>query len=124
MVLMKNFTPAAIEGALVMAGDSVDLDVIWGMAVESGVDVLPAGPAVRRAAGAILKKRWRSFGYDYVLAAIHAKHEVVLVCDFCFGLVVLTLLLLSLGPTKGKRGNRGYTRQNYFWSQPWRSGWR
>jgi hypothetical protein len=45
-----------------------------------------------------------------VLVAIRAKHEEVLVCNFCFDLVVLTMLLLSLGHAEGKRGNQGYAR--------------
>jgi hypothetical protein len=39
----ENFATAAIEGALAMAGDSIDLDVIRGTAAKGGADVLPAG---------------------------------------------------------------------------------
>jgi hypothetical protein len=49
------------------------------MVVESGVDVLPGGHNVQRAVRAVSKKWWRSFGYDYVLAAIQANHEKVFV---------------------------------------------
>jgi hypothetical protein len=80
----ENFPTATIEGALAIAGDLVNLDAIWGVATKSGADVLPAGPDVRRATQTVLKKWWRSFGYNYVLANIRAKHEEVLVCDFCF----------------------------------------
>jgi hypothetical protein len=76
----ETFATAAIEGALVMAGDSVDLDVVRGTTSESGADVLPAGPDRRRAARAFLKKWWHSFGYNYVLSAIPAKREEVLTC--------------------------------------------
>jgi hypothetical protein len=76
----EKFVTAAIKGALTMAGDSVDLDAIQGAAAESGMDVLPAGPNVRRATRAVSKKWWRSFGYNYVLAATHAKHEEVFTC--------------------------------------------
>jgi hypothetical protein len=82
----ENFAAVAIEGALVMAEDSVDLDAIRDAATKSGVDVLPAGPDVWRVARTVSKK-WRSFGYDYVLSAIHAKHEEV----------------LSLGHAEGKK---------------------
>jgi hypothetical protein len=57
-------------------GHSASISVV----TESGTDVLPAGPDIRRAARAVSKKWWRSFGYDYVLATIRAKHEEVLTC--------------------------------------------
>jgi hypothetical protein len=76
----ENFATAAIEGALAMAEDSVDLDFVRGVAAKSGVHVLPARPDVRRAARVVLKKWWHSFVYDYVLSAIHAKREEVLTC--------------------------------------------
>jgi hypothetical protein len=46
----ENFATAAIEGALTMAGDSVDLDDVQKTAAESGANILPAGHDVRRAA--------------------------------------------------------------------------
>jgi hypothetical protein len=58
----KNFATAGIEGALAMAGDSVNLDAIRGAAAKSGADVLPSRPDVRRATWAILKKWVRSYG--------------------------------------------------------------
>jgi hypothetical protein len=66
----ENFTTAATEGDLVMVGDSVDLDVVRGAAVESGADVLPAGHDIRRAVRTVSKKWRHSFGYEYVLATI------------------------------------------------------
>jgi hypothetical protein len=75
----ENFATAAIDGALTMAGDLVDLDVVRGTATESGVDVLPTGQNVQRAAWAVSKKWWCLFGYDYMLATIQANHEKVLV---------------------------------------------
>jgi hypothetical protein len=74
----ENSTTAAIEGALTMAGDSVDLDVMRSTAAKCGTDVLPTGPDVRRAAWAVSKKWWRSFGYNYVLSVIHVKQREVL----------------------------------------------
>jgi hypothetical protein len=105
----ENLATTVIEGALAMAGDLVDLDVVRGMAAESGADVLPVGHNVQRAARAVSKKWWRSFGYDYVLAAIRANH---------FDLVIRILLLLSLGYTEGKGGGRGCTHQNCSWCSP------
>jgi hypothetical protein len=75
----ENFATAAIEGALLMAEDSVDLDDVWGAATEIDAVFFPAGHNIRRAAWAVSKKWWRSFGCDYVLAAIRANHEKVLV---------------------------------------------
>jgi hypothetical protein len=74
----ENFATTVIEGALTMAEDSVNLDAVRGTAIESGTYALPAGPDIRRAAWAVSKKWWRSFGYDSVLSAIHAKREEVL----------------------------------------------
>jgi hypothetical protein len=75
-----NFITATVEGALVMAGDSVDLDALQSTATESGADVLPVERDVQTTAWAMSKKWWCSFGYNYVLAAIHAAHEKVLIC--------------------------------------------
>jgi hypothetical protein len=63
----ENFASAATEGALAMAEDSIDLDAMQNAAGEGGADVLPTGPAVQRAARAISKKWWHSFGYDCVI---------------------------------------------------------
>jgi hypothetical protein len=104
----ENFATAAIEGALAMAGDSVDLDVVRGAAAESGAYILPAAQDVQRAAQLVLKKWWHLFGYDYVLAAIRGKHEKLLAClYFCFDSVILTLLLLFLGYAKRCGGDQG-----------------
>jgi hypothetical protein len=74
----ENFASAAIEGALAMDGDSVDLDVVPNATAEGSMDVFLVGPNVRRAAQAVLKKWRRSFGYDYVLSIIRTKQEDVL----------------------------------------------
>jgi hypothetical protein len=76
----ENFVTATVEGALVMVGDSIDLDALQSAADESGADILPAEHNVRRVVWAVLKKWWCSFGYDYVLAAIRATHKKVLIC--------------------------------------------
>jgi hypothetical protein len=76
----ENFATVAIEGAVVMAGDSVDLDALQSTAAESGADLLPTERDMWRATRALLKKWWRSFSYDNVLTAFCAMHEKVLVC--------------------------------------------
>jgi hypothetical protein len=73
----ENFISTAVEGGLVMAGQYVDLSALKDAATVSGADILPMEQVVRRAARAVSKKWWRSFSYDYVLAAIRMKlHEV------------------------------------------------
>jgi hypothetical protein len=47
-------------------------------AVSSGADIMSAGRDVQRAACAVVKNYWHSFGYNYVLTTIHTKHEKVL----------------------------------------------
>jgi hypothetical protein len=64
----ENFISAAVEGALVMAVESIDLDALQDVATESRAAILPMERDVQRAACTILKKWWPSFGYDYVLA--------------------------------------------------------
>jgi hypothetical protein len=46
----ENFVTAAVEVALVMAGDSVCLNALQSVATEIGVDILPAEHDVRRVA--------------------------------------------------------------------------
>jgi hypothetical protein len=75
----ENFAIAAIEGVLAMARDSVDLGALQVVAAESGAGILLAEHDVRRVARVVPKSWWRSFSYDYVLAAIRARHEKVLV---------------------------------------------
>jgi hypothetical protein len=75
----ENFATVAVEGALVMVGDSVDLDPLQGTVAQSGTNILPAKRDVQRAVRAMSKKWWRSFGYNYVMASIRTKHEKVLV---------------------------------------------
>jgi hypothetical protein len=73
----ENFISAVVKGTLMMAGESIDLGALQDAASISEADILPMDRDVRRAACAVSKKWWRSFGYDYVLGAIHAKlHEV------------------------------------------------
>jgi hypothetical protein len=57
----ENFVSAAVEGALAMAGDSVDLDTIQDAATVSDADILPTEKDVQRAACAIAKNWWHSF---------------------------------------------------------------
>jgi hypothetical protein len=45
----ENFVTAAIEGVLMMAGDSVDLNALQGVATKSGVNILPTERDVRKA---------------------------------------------------------------------------
>jgi hypothetical protein len=49
----ENFATAAIEGALAMASDSIDLDVVQRAATEGGAYVLPTGSNVRRVTRAV-----------------------------------------------------------------------
>jgi hypothetical protein len=75
----ENFATAAIEGALKMTRDSIDLRSLQVAVAESGACILPAECSVWRAARVVSKNWWHSYGYDYVIAAIHVKHEEVLV---------------------------------------------
>jgi hypothetical protein len=74
----KIFVFATIEGALVMAGNSVDLDAIQDAVVASGANILPVKRDVWRAACAVAKNWWHSFGYDYVLDAIRTRLREVI----------------------------------------------
>jgi hypothetical protein len=58
----ENFVSAAFEGALMVAGDSIDLDAIQDAVAASGADILPMERDVRRAACAVEKNWWHSFG--------------------------------------------------------------
>jgi hypothetical protein len=82
----KNFIPTAVEGTLMMTGDSIDLASLQIVATDNGADILPAGRDVRKAARAMSRKWWRSFGYDYMLFAIRAK--------FCEVIAHVQLILL------------------------------
>jgi hypothetical protein len=46
----ENFAITAIEGALALASDSIDLEAVWTTASEASVDILPAASGVRKAA--------------------------------------------------------------------------
>jgi hypothetical protein len=61
-----------------LAGDSVDLAALQTVATNSGADILAAERDVQRAARVVLKKWSRSFGYDYVLAAIQTQCREVI----------------------------------------------
>jgi hypothetical protein len=115
----ENFATVAIEGALAMAGDSVECDIVQSMAVESGVDILPARHDVRRAVWAVSKKWWRPFSYDYVLAVFEPIMKRYLLTRYsCFDSVILTLLLFSLGNVEGNQCDRGCARRDYSWCEP------
>jgi hypothetical protein len=51
-----NFVTATVEGALMMVGDSVDLDALESVVTKSGADILPAECDVRRATRAVSNK--------------------------------------------------------------------
>jgi hypothetical protein len=115
----ENFATAVIEGALTMAGDSVDHDVVRSTAVVSGVDILPARHDIHRAVWAVSKKRWRSFGYDYVLAVFEPiMKRYSLTWYSCFDSVILTLVLFSLGHVEGNQCDRGCACRDYSWCEP------
>jgi hypothetical protein len=105
-----KFATATVEGALAMVGDYIDLEAMRDAALSSGADILPIGRDVRRASRVVVKNWWRSFGYNYVLAAIRANHEKKPLFSFFF---FHTLLLLSLGYAKGGRYDQGCARRNY-----------
>jgi hypothetical protein len=66
----ENFVTATVKGALIMVGESIDLDALQDAAADSGADILHAEHDVQ--------KCWHSFGYDYVLDAIRTGlHEVI-----------------------------------------------
>jgi hypothetical protein len=74
----ENFISTVVEGTLVMVQYSVDHAALQIMATDSGADILLAERDVRRATCTVSRKWWRSFGYDYVLAAIQDElHEVI-----------------------------------------------
>jgi hypothetical protein len=74
----ENFATTAIEGALTLATNSVDLEAVRVATSGGGADVLPAVSGVWKAARAVSKKWWRSFGYDYMLSVICAQQWKVL----------------------------------------------
>jgi hypothetical protein len=89
----ENFATTAVEGALTMAGDSIDLEAMQDVAVSSSADVLHAGQDVRRFAHTVVKNWWHSFDYNYVSPAIHAKHEKVpLFCGDSYPTIALLRL--------------------------------
>jgi hypothetical protein len=73
-----NFISATVKGTLLMGRDSIDLATLQTVATDSGADILPTGRDVQKAARAVLKKWWCSFGYDSVLADIQAMFREVI----------------------------------------------
>jgi hypothetical protein len=69
----KKFVSATVEGALMMVGGSVNLAALQASTADSRVDILPAERDVRRVTRVVSQKWWRSFGYNFVLAAIQAR---------------------------------------------------
>jgi hypothetical protein len=61
----ENFVSITVEGALAMAGNSVDLDAIQDAATASGADIFPMERDVWKAVHAVAKNWWWSFSYDY-----------------------------------------------------------
>jgi ATP:corrinoid adenosyltransferase len=51
----KNFASAAVEGTLIMAGNSIDLAALQTMATDSGSNILPVERDVRKATHAVSK---------------------------------------------------------------------
>jgi hypothetical protein len=49
----ENLVSAVVEGALIMAGESVDLNALQGAAAVGGADILPTEQDVRRVARGI-----------------------------------------------------------------------
>jgi hypothetical protein len=74
----ENFATTAIEGALALASNLIDLKVVRVAASEGGADVLSTAPGMRKAAQAVSKKWWLSFNYDYMLSVICAQQSKVL----------------------------------------------
>jgi hypothetical protein len=69
----KNSISIAVQGALIMASESVDLNTLQDITAVSGPDIFPIEQDVRRAAHAVSKKWWCSFSYNYVLGAIRMR---------------------------------------------------
>jgi hypothetical protein len=104
----ENFISSTVEGALMMAGDSVDLNAIQDVAVASGANILPTAREVQRAARAVAKNWWRSFGYEYVLDAIHSRlHEVISSILLCLFLLDSYNCFFALSGVERKRRSDG-----------------
>jgi hypothetical protein len=117
----ENFAIAAIEGGLALAGDSVDLEDLRAGSFKAGADILAATSGVQRAARAISKKWWRSFGDDYVLSTIHAQRAKVLSCFWvlvCAGF--LPLLSFSFRPQLGMKRSTLKLRPTLLSLTTWR----
>jgi hypothetical protein len=67
----ENFISVVVEGALIMARESANLNALQDVVAVSRADIMPVD--VRRAARVVTKKWWCSFGYNYMLGAIRTK---------------------------------------------------
>jgi hypothetical protein len=56
-----------------MVGGSIDLAGLQNFNAVRGADVLPRERDVQKAAHAVVRKWWRSFGYNSTLAAVQAR---------------------------------------------------
>jgi hypothetical protein len=92
----ENFAAAAIEGALAMARDSVDLDIVRVAASESGVDVCLLRPTCGELCG-LFRRNGGTLLVTTMCSPLFTpnKRRYLLIFNFCFGSAFLTLLLLS-----------------------------
>jgi hypothetical protein len=84
----ENFASAAVEGALAMARDSVDLADLQASAAVSRADELPGGRDIRKTTRTTERKWWRSFDYASTLATVQAR-----LCKVGCVFVVLTYVI-------------------------------
>jgi hypothetical protein len=59
------------------ATSSIDPKAVRAAASEADTNISTAASGIQKAARAVLKKWWHSFGYDYVLSAIRAQQMKV-----------------------------------------------
>jgi hypothetical protein len=104
----ENFISVVVEGALAMAGDSIDLNAIQDVVATSGADILPADRDVRNATRTVAKNWCRSFGYDYVLDAIRTRlRKVIDSILFCLFLLDCYNYFIALSGVERKRSSDG-----------------
>jgi hypothetical protein len=95
----ENFATAAIEGALAMASDSIDLDVVRGMAAQGVRMFCLLNPTRGGSRGQFQRNGGaRSVTTMCCLLFVLTKKRYLFILMFCFDLDILTLLLLSLRP--------------------------
>jgi hypothetical protein len=92
----ENLATAAIEGALTLADDSIDLEAVRTGASKAGTNILPDASGVQKVAWVISKKWWRLFGYDYVLSTIGTQQAKTKVLSDFWVLVCFRLLTLII----------------------------